>query len=87
LTANRIRILSDPRGLVRVCNRGKHDIPTTVGSGAAYDWEVTDKEFNYWHSLEQEEQDSLKLEALDECFLCVLERRMSSDIRVKRRRG
>jgi len=76
--ADRIRISADPEKPIQVCDRGKHAAPRSVGRGEGYDWEATDAEFNYWHSLKQEEQDELRREAGGMCFLCALDRAMAT---------
>ena len=76
MTPNKIRIPADPEKPIRVCDRGKHPSPKSVLRGSSYEWEATDAEFNFWHSLVSQEKDELRLEAGRMCFLCALDRAM-----------
>jgi hypothetical protein len=76
LAAHRIRTPADPGKLVRVCEKGKHATPRPTGSGAGYDWDATDAEFDFWHSLGPPDKGELLEAADDGCFLCALDRLM-----------
>jgi len=83
MTANKIRIPADPRKTVRVCEKGKHETPLSVGNGAAYDWEATDVEFDLWHSLKDSKRKELLRQAGEGCFLCALDRLLASIVRLR----
>ena len=80
---NKIRMPADPRKPVRVCEKGKHEIPLSVGNGSAYDWEATDVEFDLWHSLKDSKRKELLRQADEGCFLCALDRLLASIVRLR----
>lgn len=67
-----IKIPSDPMRAHRVCGTGLHAVPVSLGNGSAVEWEVNDKEFAFWQSLDFEMKNSLIARQTDGCFLCNL---------------
>jgi len=73
---NIIRVPTDPRSAVRVCEAGLHEIPISVGNGSYHDWKASGAEFDFWKALDKPKQNELLRESLHGCFLCALDRKM-----------
>ena len=77
MPTNIIRVPTDPRSAVRVCERGLHEIPISVGNGSFHDWTASDEEFDYWRTISKTKQNNIFQESLSGCFLCALDKSMT----------
>ncbi|MDA4124649.1 MAG: hypothetical protein OK438_04260 [Thaumarchaeota archaeon] len=72
----KLRIPSDPRRVSRVCEKGLHEVPLSLGNGAAHAWEASEEESAFWNILTGIHRDALVEHQNDKCFLCGIDSMM-----------
>jgi len=74
----KLRVPSNPKRNVLACEKDLHRILARLEGGAAYNWEVSRCELEFWEALPTIHKSALIERQYSRCFLCNLDSEMAS---------